>query len=103
MQTDQYGRSCGGADPEPRHTMKLIKTPKDHATALGRLEELMLADPAPGSPGDEELELLAFLVEDYEKRTVRIPAATTPEAIRFRMEQAGLTTGNTARLSGRGR
>jgi HTH-type transcriptional regulator/antitoxin HigA len=71
--------------------MKLIKTPKDHAAALERLEELMLADPAaPGSPGDEELELLAFLVEDYEKRAVRIPAATPAEAIRFRMEQAEL-------------
>ena len=71
--------------------MKLIKTPKDHAVALERLEELMLADPAaPGSPGDEELELLAFLVEDYEKRAVRIPAATPAEAIRFRMEQAEL-------------
>ncbi len=70
--------------------MKLIKTSKDHAVALTRLEELMLADPAPGSAEDEELELLAFLVEDYEKRTIKIPAATPSEAIRFRMEQAGL-------------
>lgn len=71
--------------------MKLIKNSKDHATALKRLEELMMADPKPGSPGDDELELLAFLIEDYEKRTVKIPAATPVEAIRFRMEQSGLT------------
>lgn len=50
----------------------------------------MLADPAPGSAEDDELELLAFLVEDYEKRTIKIPAATPAEAIRFRMEQTGL-------------
>lgn len=70
--------------------MKLIKTSKDHDAALQLLEELMLADPAPGTAKDEELELLAFLIEDYEKRTIRIPAATPAEAIRFRMEQAGL-------------
>jgi HTH-type transcriptional regulator/antitoxin HigA len=70
--------------------MKLIKTSKDHDAALQRLEELMLADPAPGTAEDEELELLAFLIEDYEKRTIRLPAATPAEAIRFRMEQAGL-------------
>jgi HTH-type transcriptional regulator/antitoxin HigA len=71
--------------------MKLIKNSKDHATALKRLEELMIADPKPGSKEDDELELLAFLIEDYEKRTVNIPAATPVEAIRFRMEQSGLT------------
>jgi HTH-type transcriptional regulator/antitoxin HigA len=70
--------------------MKLIKTSNDHAAALKRLEELMLADPVPGTAKEEELELLAFLIEDYEKRTIRIPAATPAEAIRFRMEQAGL-------------
>ena len=70
--------------------MKLIKTSKDHDAALQRMEELMLADPAPGTAEDEELELLAFLIEDYEKRTIKIPAATPAEAIRFRMEQAGL-------------
>ena len=70
--------------------MKLIKTSKDHAVALKRLEKLMLGDPAPGTAEDEELELLAFLIEDYEKRSIRIPAATPVDAIRFRMEQGGL-------------
>lgn len=70
--------------------MKLLKTSKDHAAALKRLEALLLADPAPGTAEDEELELLAFLIENYEKRSIRIPAVTPAEAIRFRMEQAGL-------------
>lgn len=71
--------------------MKLIKTSKDHATALARLEELMLADPAQDSKEGDELELLGFLIDDYEKRTIRIPSATPAEAIRFRMEQSGLS------------
>lgn len=70
--------------------MKLIKNSKDHAEMLKRLEELMIADPKPGTPQDEEMELLAFLIADYESRTVKIPSATPAEAIRFRMEQSGL-------------
>lgn len=70
--------------------MKLIKTAKDHAAALLRLEELMVADPKPTSPKGEELELLAFLIEEFEKRTVEIPPASPAEAIRFRMEQGEL-------------
>jgi HTH-type transcriptional regulator/antitoxin HigA len=77
--------------PNPIPPMKLIKNSKDHAVALSRLEELMISDPAPGSKENDELELLAFLVEDYEKRSVVIPRATPLEAIRFRMEQEGLT------------
>lgn len=71
--------------------MKLIKNSNDHAAMLKRLEELMIANPEPGTKEDEELELLAFLIADYESRSVKIPAATPAEAIRFRMEQSGLT------------
>jgi HTH-type transcriptional regulator/antitoxin HigA len=77
--------------PDPIPARKLIKNSKDHAEMLKLLEELMIADPKPGTPEDEELELLAFLIADYESRTVKIPAATPAEAIRFRMEQSGLT------------
>lgn len=71
-------------------TPKLIKTPNDHEAALRRLEDLMQIDPKPGSTEDLEIELLAFLIEDYEKRTIRLPSVSPAEAIRFRMDQAGL-------------
>lgn len=80
--------------------MKIVKTTRDHAVALKRLGELMLSDPAPGSKDEEELELLGFLIEDYEKRNVKIPAATPAEAIRFRMEQAGLKQADLVPLIG---
>jgi len=50
----------------------------------------MQTDPAPGSGEDLEIELLAFLIEDYEKRAIRLPSVSPAEAIRFRMEQADL-------------
>ncbi len=70
--------------------MKLIKNSNDHAAMLKRLGELMIADPEPGSKKDEELELLAFLIVDYESSTVKIPAVTAAEAIHFRIEQSGI-------------
>lgn len=70
--------------------MKLIRNSKDHHRALKRLETLMTADPRPDSKEEEELVLLASLVEEYEKRTIAIPSPTPAEAILFRMEQAGL-------------
>ena len=47
---------------------KLIKTPEDHAEALRRLDELMACDPAPDTAAGSELELLAHLIEDYERQ-----------------------------------
>ena len=72
--------------------MKRIKTAEGHASALTRLEDIMIADPEPGSPGAVELDLLAFQIEEYENRTIQIPAPTPEEAVRFRREQ-----GNPAR------
>ena len=46
---------------------KIIKTADEHAEAITRLSALMDTDPAPGSAQADELELLAHLIEDYEK------------------------------------
>lgn len=49
---------------------------------------LILADPAPGSPEDEELNCLAKLIALFEKETIRIPRPSELELLRFRMEQS---------------
>jgi antitoxin component HigA of HigAB toxin-antitoxin module len=46
--------------------MKLIKTATDHAAALEALEALMIANPPAGSEDSEKIELLGFLIENYE-------------------------------------
>ena len=71
--------------------IKLIKTPDEHAAALLRVDALMAADPAPGSAAFDELEVLAHLVEAYEKARFPIDLPDAVEAIKFRMEQQGLT------------
>ncbi len=67
---------------------KVIKNEKEYDAALSRINELM--DARPGTPEGEELELLSTLVELYEEKTHSIGLPDPVEAIKFRMEQAGL-------------
>ena len=71
--------------------MKPIKTLADHKAAITRISELMDINPAPGSDEDNELEILAILVESYEKEHFKRDLPDPIEAIKFRMDQQGLT------------
>ena len=68
----------------------VIKNEKDYESALSEIGALMDRDPDHGTPGAERLELLAVLIEDYERRKYPIAAPDPVEAIRFRMEQQNL-------------
>jgi HTH-type transcriptional regulator / antitoxin HigA len=67
---------------------KIIKNEADHKNALAHLETLM--DAAPGSAEEEELELFALLIEQYEEIHFPIDFPDPIEAIQFRMDQQGL-------------
>ncbi len=68
---------------------KVIKTEADYEMALAHLETLM--DAKPGTSQEEELELFAVLIEDYERENFPIGLPDPIEAIKFRMEQQGLS------------
>ena len=68
---------------------RLIKNDEDYKKALSRIEELM--DAQPDSPEMDELELMTALVEMYEDRHYPICPPDPLEAIKFRMDQLGLT------------
>jgi HTH-type transcriptional regulator / antitoxin HigA len=70
---------------------KLIKNEEEYARALRDLTELVAASPAPGSPDAERLELLGLLIEQYEDTKAPLRAVDPLEAIRFRMDQQGLS------------
>lgn len=70
---------------------RVIHTDAEHAEALEVLGRLVVLDPELGTPEAEELELLALLVETYEKERFPIAPPDPIDAIRFRMDQAGLT------------
>ena len=69
--------------------VKLIKTEEEYQEALTELEGLM--DAVPGSPEEEFLELLSLIIEKYEEEHYPIDLPDPIEAIKFRMEQQGLT------------
>lgn len=68
---------------------KLIKTEAEYNDALKRIDELF--DAEQGTSEADELELLVALVELYEKERFPIEAPDPVSAIKFRMEQEGLT------------
>ncbi len=71
--------------------IKPLRTPADHAAALKEIDRLW--DKAQsGTPEGEKFEVLSTLVDAYEREHLAIPTPDPIEAIRFRMEQEGLTT-----------
>lgn len=70
--------------------LKIIKNTNDHILALQRLTELFDLNPQQGSVENDELDVLALLIEQYEMEKFPIDRPTAIEAIKFRMDQQGL-------------
>jgi HTH-type transcriptional regulator / antitoxin HigA len=66
-----------------------IKTQAEYEAALAEIDRLM--DAPDTSPEADRLELLSILVEAYENQHYPIDPPHPVEAIKFRMEQAGMT------------
>jgi HTH-type transcriptional regulator / antitoxin HigA len=75
-----------------------IHTNKDYQEALSRIE--ILLDARPGSAEADELEILGLLVDEFEKKHFPIDEPDPIEAIKFRMEQLGLTQNDLAKILG---
>lgn len=68
-----------------------IRTEADYKAALKVISQLMENDPDVGTPDGDRLDVLATLVQAYETKTFPIGLPDPVEALKFRMEQAGLT------------
>ena len=69
--------------------LKPIRNNRELNRALKRIDELWGAKP--GTPKGDELDVLMLLVEKYEEEHYAIPASDPVEAIKFLMEQNGLS------------
>jgi HTH-type transcriptional regulator / antitoxin HigA len=69
--------------------IKPIKTPADHASALKEIETLMMAEA--DTPEGEKLDVLVTLVEAYEAKHFPLDLPDPVAAIKFKMEQSGLS------------
>jgi HTH-type transcriptional regulator/antitoxin HigA len=73
-----------------KQQVKVIKSQRDYDAAVVRLSALMDEEIAPGSSKEAELELLALVIESYERSKVEPVVPDPIEAILFRMDQLGL-------------
>jgi HTH-type transcriptional regulator / antitoxin HigA len=69
--------------------IKPIRKKTDYRAALKEIESLMAA--RANSPEGERLDVLVTLVEAYERKHFPMELPDPIEAIKFRMEQSGLT------------
>ncbi len=68
---------------------KILRTEAEYQAALDYVATLM--DAPPGSTEEDELELFAMLIEQYEEEYLPIAPPDPVDALLFRMEQEGLT------------
>lgn len=78
--------------------IKILKTKKDYQQSLKRFEEIFQAKS--GTPESDEADVLALLIKDFEDRHYLIDGPSPIEAIKYRMEQQGLTNKDLAKILG---
>lgn len=79
--------------------IKPIRTDDDYRAALREVESLMLAEF--GSPEGDRLDVLATLVEAYESKHFPMELPDPVDAIKFSMDQKGLTPKDLEPMIGR--
>ena len=79
--------------------IKPIKTKTDYKAALKEIESLMRAKP--GTPAGDRLDVLVTLVQVYEARHYPLVLPDPVAAIKFTMEQKGLTVKDLEPMIGR--
>ena len=78
--------------------IKVIKSEEDYNQALKRFEKIFHA-PVDSEEGDEA-DILAILIEKYEEEHFPIDDPDPLEAIKFRMEQLGMSNKDLAKIIG---
>lgn len=78
--------------------LKILKTKRDYQESLERFERIFQAKS--GSVESDEADVLALLIKDYEDRHYVIDVPSPIEAIKYRMEQQGLTNKDLADILG---
>ena len=71
--------------------LKPIKTEDQYNEALAHIYELMQGDIKPDSVESDELEILTLLIKEFETEHYPIPSPNPIDAIKFRLDQMGLS------------
>ena len=77
-----------------------LRTEADYDAALKEIERYFDNEPGPGTPEADQFDLLALVIEDYERKHWPIEPPDTICAIRYRMETGGYSQADLGRLLG---
>ena len=80
--------------------LKPIRNNVQYEEALARVHFLMQKDLKPESKDSDELEILSILIKEYELEHYPVPKPTPLEAIKFRVEQMGMSEGELSKILG---
>ena len=80
--------------------LRIIKTEEQYRRYLEEARRLAKGDPGPATDAGARLELLAKLIDDYERERFKFRKPDPIEAILFRMEEQGLRQADIAPLVG---
>jgi HTH-type transcriptional regulator/antitoxin HigA len=78
-----------------------IRTEEDYRAALAQVSALFDDEPEPGTPEGDYFEVMLTLIEAYEDRHFPTDLPNPVDAIKFRMEQSGLTVADLVPAIGR--
>ncbi|MES2538807.1 MAG: transcriptional regulator [Pseudomonadota bacterium] len=81
--------------------LKPLRTADDYDAALKAVSPFFDHEPDEGTPDADRFEILVMLIEAYEHKHYPIAPPDPIEAIKFRMEQAGLTPKDLEPMIGR--
>jgi HTH-type transcriptional regulator/antitoxin HigA len=85
------------------HAAKMIRplrSESDYDTALAAIERYFDKPPKRGTAAADRFDLLALVIEDYERKHWPIDPPNPVDAIRYRMETGGYTQADLGRLIG---
>nr|QDP27173.1 XRE family transcriptional regulator [Bradyrhizobium cosmicum] len=77
-----------------------LRSESDYDAALDEIERYFESEPKPGSPEGDRFDLLALVIEDYERKHWPIDPPDAVDAIRYRMETGQHTQADLGRLLG---
>jgi HTH-type transcriptional regulator/antitoxin HigA len=77
-----------------------LRSEVDYDAALEEIERYFEDEPKPGTLDADRFDLLALIIEDYERKRWPIEPPDTIDAIRYRMETGGYSQSDLGRLLG---
>jgi HTH-type transcriptional regulator/antitoxin HigA len=83
-----------------KKVIRPLHSEADYDAALEEIERYFENEPKAGTPEADRFDLLALIVEDYERKHWPIEPPDTIDAIRYRMEIGGYTQADLGRLLG---